>query len=133
MSSGSSAQAFTKMKSSCQTSGALQPEAQGKNLFPSSLQSWRNSVPSGCRVKDSVSLLLVGTSPWWLSSKRIRLQCRRFRFDPWVGKIPWRKKWQPPPAFLPETHGQRSLVGYGPWDRKGSDMTELLNHHHSQP
>ena len=36
--------------------------------------------------------------------------CRRYRFDPWVGKIPWRRKWQPTPVFLPgEFHGQRSL------------------------
>ena len=38
-------------------------------------------------------------------------------FDPWVGKIPWRRKWQATPVFLlGETHGQRSLVGYSPWD-----------------
>ena len=35
--------------------------------------------------------------------------------DPWVGKIPWRRAWQPTPVFLPgESHGQRSLVGYSP-------------------
>jgi len=35
------------------------------------------------------------------------------RFNPWVGKIPWRRKWQPIPVFLPgKSHGQRSLVGY---------------------
>ena len=34
-------------------------------------------------------------------------------FDPWVGKIPWRRAWQPTPVLLPgESHGQRSLVGY---------------------
>ena len=38
------------------------------------------------------------------------------RFDPWVRKIPWRRKWLPTPVFLPgESHGQRSLVGYSPW------------------
>ena len=36
-------------------------------------------------------------------------------FDPWDGKIPWRRAWQPTPVFLPgESHGQRSLVGYSP-------------------
>ena len=36
-------------------------------------------------------------------------------FDPWVGKIPWSRAWQPTPAFLSgESHGQRSLVGYSP-------------------
>ena len=57
-----------------------------------------------------------------------RLQCRRCRrhkFHPWVGKIPWRRTWQPALLFLPgESHGQRSLVGYGPWSHKESDMTE---------
>ena len=40
-------------------------------------------------------------------------------FDPWVGKIPGRRKWQPTPVFLPEkSHGQRSPVGYSPWGHK---------------
>jgi len=60
--------------------------------------------------------------PWWLSGKEPTCQCRRdkqHRFDPWVGKIPCRRKWQPTPAFLPgKSHGQRSLVGYSPWGRK---------------
>ena len=42
-------------------------------------------------------------------------QCRRPGFDPWVGKIPWRRKWQPTPVFLPgKSHGQKSLEGYSP-------------------
>ena len=46
-------------------------------------------------------------------------------FSPWAGKIPWRRKWQPTPVFLPgEFHGQRSLVGYSPRGRKELDMTE---------
>ena len=46
-------------------------------------------------------------------------------FDPWVGKIPWRRKWQPTPVFLPgKSHGQRNLTGYSPWGHKESDMTE---------
>ena len=41
------------------------------------------------------------------------MQCRRPRFNPRVGKIPWRRKWQPAPVFLPgKFHGQRSLAGY---------------------
>ena len=55
------------------------------------------------------------------------LQHRRPRFDPWVGKIPWRRKWQPTPVFLPEEfHGQRSLVGYSPWGHKS--QTPLSNY-----
>jgi len=49
------------------------------------------------------------------------------RFNPWVRKIPWRRKWQPTPVFLSEKpHGQRSLVGYSPWGHKESDTTEQL-------
>ena len=49
----------------------------------------------------------------------------RCGFDPWVGKIPWRRSWQPTPVFMPEeSHGQRSLAGCSPWGRKESDMSE---------
>ena len=62
--------------------------------------------------------------------KKISLQCGRLRFDPWVGKTPWRREWQPTPVFLSgKSHGQRSLVGYSPWGRKESGMTERLNMH----
>ena len=47
-------------------------------------------------------------------------------FDPWVGKIPWRRKWQPTLVFLPgKSYGQRSLVGYSPWGCKS--QTRLSN------
>ena len=66
--------------------------------------------------------------PWWPSLKRIHLQRRRRGFDPWVRKIPWRRAWQPTPAFLPrESHGQRTLAGYNPQGYKESDLTEQLN------
>jgi len=43
----------------------------------------------------------------------------------WVEKIPWRRKWQLTPVFLPgKPHGRRSLAGYSPWGCKESDMTE---------
>ena len=57
---------------------------------------------------------LIGL-PRWLSDKESTCQCRRLWFSPWVGKIPWRRKQQPAPVFLPgKSHGQRSLVGYSP-------------------
>ena len=53
--------------------------------------------------------------------QRVRLQCRGPGLDPWVGKIPWRREWQPAPVFLPgESHGQRSLAGC-PWGHRESD------------
>ena len=49
-------------------------------------------------------------------------------FNPWVGKISWRRKWQPTPVFLPgKSHGRRSLVGYSLWGHKESDTTELCH------
>ena len=64
-------------------------------------------------------------------------QCRRHKRHPfslWVGKIPWRRKWQPTPVFLPrKVHGLRSLVGYSPWGHRESDTTEQLStHKHSK-
>ena len=68
-----------------------------------------------------------GDTPWWLSS-RVCLQCGRPRFNPWVKKIPWRRKWQPTPVFLPgKSLGWRSLVGYSPWGCKESDTDEWLH------
>ena len=65
--------------------------------------------------------------PGGTSGKEPTCQCRRHKragFDPWARKIPWRRVWQPNPVFLPgESHGQRSLVGYSPWDCKEADMT----------
>ena len=53
---------------------------------------------------------------------------RRHRFNPWVGKIPWRRKWQPTPVFLPgKSHGQRSLGGYNPQGHKELDVPERLS------
>ena len=53
---------------------------------------------------------------------------KRCRFKLWVGKIPWSRKWQVTPVFLPgKFYGQRSLAGYSPWGHKESDKTEGLN------
>ena len=60
----------------------------------------------------------------WLSCKASSCQCRRRGFNPWVGKIPWRRKWQPTPVLSGKSHRQRKLVGYSPWGGKESDMTE---------
>ena len=52
----------------------------------------------------------------WRGGKASVCQCRRHGFDPWIRKIPWRRKWQPTPVFLPgKSHGQRSMVRYSPW------------------
>ena len=65
--------------------------------------------------------------PWWLRGSRICLQCRRYRFDPWVKKIPWTRKRQPTPVFLPrespwaEEPGRLQSMG------SQLDMTERLS------
>ena len=90
------------------------------------LSSWL-CFPLLCVRIAQVYQMLTGL-PRWLSGKESACQCRRRRrwgFDPWIGKIPWRRKWQLSPAFLPgESHGQRILVDYSPWGHKESDMTE---------
>ena len=63
-------------------------------------------------------------------SKESACQCGRPRLDPWVGKIPWRNKWQPTLVVLPgESYGQRRLADYSPWGSKQSDMAEQLHYH----
>ena len=62
----------------------------------------------------------------WLSGKESACQCKRckrWKFDPWVG----RRKWHPTPVFFPgKSHGQRSLAGYNPWGLKRLDVTERI-------
>ena len=68
---------------------------------------------------------------WCISGKVSTCQSRKHKregFDPHVRKVPWRRKWQPTPVFLPgKSHGQRSLSGYSPWGHKEPDTTEWLN------
>ena len=82
-------------------------------------------IRRSCNVKQFL------LSPLWVKKLRNScLQCRRPGFDPWVRKIPWRRKWQPILVLLPgKSHGQRSLVDYSPWDLKESDTTEWFHFH----
>ena len=57
--------------------------------------------------------------PQWLNGKESTCRCRRLRFSLWVEKIPWRRKWQPTPVFLPgKSHGHGSLASYSLWGHK---------------
>ena len=71
--------------------------------------------------------------PRWYSGKEFAYQFRihkRCTFNPWVRKIPWSRKWQPDPIFLPgKPHGQRSLLVYSPWAPRQSDTTEHICMH----
>ena len=97
----------------------------------------RNFPLKSFQVTMSVCFLTLSTleimcskkaSPGGSGGKESTCQCRKCGFDPWVGKMPWRRKWQPTPVFLArKSHGPRSLVGYHPWGCKELDMTERLH------
>ena len=73
-----------------------------------------------CKREGTYVYLWASQVAQW---ERICLQCRRCRIDLWVGKIPWRRKWQPTPVFLSgESHGQKSLMGYMGLQRVGHDL-----------
>ena len=62
----------------------------------------------------------------WLNGKESACQCRRHRFNPWIGKIHQKRKWQPTLLFLPgKSHGQRRIAGYSPQSCKESDIHML--------
>ena len=85
----------------------------------------------GSFVAASKLWVVVCRLPRWHSGKEFAYQCKRLRkhrFDPWVGKISQRRKWQPTPVFLcEESHGLRSLAGYSPWGFEELDVTECLS------
>ena len=84
---------------------------------PVQFLGWKDPLEKGLAIHYSILEL-----PLWLSWWRIHLQCERPGFNPWVGKIPWRRERLPTPVFLPgEFHGL-----YSPWGCKESDTTERL-------
>ena len=68
-----------------------------------------------CTKKDKIMFFYhISGLPRWLGVKESTCQCRRCWFDPWVRKIPWRRKWKLTLVFLPgKSHGQRRLVPIG--------------------
>ena len=87
------------------------------------LCSWNRYLKKHCKTFVFNSLILrVSQVAQWFKKKQSACQCSRHRrrwFDPWAGKISWRRKWWPTPVFLPEeSHGQRRLAGYSPWGRR---------------
>ena len=94
--------------------------------YPAFLKGKLNPVTSCLKIQ------------WLLTVVRRIPQCCKMNpnffgrpgFDHWVGNIPWRRKWQPIPVFLPEeSNGWRSLVGYSPRGHKELDTTEQLHFH----
>ena len=85
------------------------PQALGSVPLETDLMSFSNQRVFNCSY---CPMWLIR----WLSGKESTCQCRRYRFDPWFGKTPQRRKWQPSPVFLlGKSHGQRGLAGYSPW------------------
>ena len=103
---------------------------EGGQWFPRSEDSLVKVYPKynrGCLLRFLVT-----------QNSRVCLQCGRPKFNPWVRKIPWRRKWQPTPVFLPgKSNGRRRLAGYSPWGRKESDTTKwfhfLETHYQKKP
>ena len=106
--------------------GFSRPEYWSGLPFPSPVIKWVkwwsewSEVSQSCRLFVTpwpvTRTIMQGGLPWWLSCKESPCQFRRPGFDPCVGKIPWRRAWQPTPKFLPgKSHGQRSLMGYSLW------------------
>ena len=84
-------------------------------------KSWEKKVEKASSFKNTLCAGLLR----WFSGKESTCQCRRCGFNPWVVKIPRKRKWPPTPVFLPrKSHRQRSLVGYSPWGLKELDMTD---------
>ena len=78
----------------------------------------------------SVLITFILGLPRWFCDKEYICKFRRHGFNPWVRKIPWRRKCQPTPVFLPgKSHGQKRLAGYSSWSRKELDTTEQLSTH----
>ena len=90
------------------------------------------------QVSFSTLLISPGTAgpSGGANGKEPACQCRRCKrcgFSPWVGKMPWRRTWQPTPVFLPGgSHGQRSLEGYSSQGHKELDTTEVTQHARQQ-
>ena len=94
-----------------------------KKIHKQPISTWKDTQHKQslgkCKIKTKSMkyqfLLIKGGLARWYTDKESTCQCRRCKrwgFEPWVGKIPWRRKWQPTPVFLPgKFHGQKNLVG----------------------
>ena len=113
---------------------AVQPETfqmaiRAKYLTPNFLGNFK----AGYVLKQLYLNIRDPGLPMRLSGKGSAHQCRRWRFDPWTGKI-WKRKWQPTPVFLlGKSHGQRRLAGYSPWGHQRVGHELATEHEHEGP
>ena len=115
--------------------GFSRQEQWSRLPFPSPMhesESEREVAQSCLTLSDPMGCSLPGSPVHGIFQARVlewgavacRYQLGRPRLDSWVGKIPWRRKWQPTPGFLlGESHGQRSLAGYSTWGHKKLNTT----------
>ena len=110
-------------------------DGNGKPLQYSCLENTMNSMKrqKDITLKDICMCVCVCAYIYIYASQVVLVvkiqppmqETQESRFNAWVGKIPWSRKWQPTPVSWPgESHGQRCLVGYSPWGHKESDMTK---------
>ena len=112
-----SSAAFLKWMSGAESS--IIPIAPGPQNLRLIATGGYSTCISFCSISLQSLFLWLSKPIYWASQvtsgKEFACQCRRCRFNPWVQKIHWRRKWQPTPVFLAGAfHGQRSLVGYSP-------------------
>ena len=92
-------------------------------------KSWEKKVEKASSFKNTLCAGLLR----WFSGKESTCQCKRCGFNPWVVKIPQKRKWPPTPVFLPrKSHRQRSLQGYSPKDCKRT-REDLVSEHTCSP
>ena len=90
----------------------------------------RSKISLSFQFEEFASIRATVGFPGGASDKESACQCKRLGFNPWVRKIPGKRKWQPTSVLLPgKSHGQRSLVDYSSWGRKESGTTEQLNNY----
>ena len=115
----------------------------GTHLCKNKINAIFFTIQTKINVMDSpyFPIILCHINLWFpggSSGKEPTFQGRRHKrrgFDPWVGKIPWRRAWQSTPVCLPrESHGQRSLSGYHPWVTKSwTQLEQLCTHARIEP
>ena len=107
----------------CQCPGGLPGQSKDVSALAKT-GAGRHGVKNGIRVNKRIQNRgFIETF-----SREFTSQCRRCGFDPWVRKIPQRRKQQLTPVLFPrKSHGQRRLVGYSPWGCEESDTAQQLN------
>ena len=127
-SAAAAAKSFQSCLTLCDPIDGSPPGSPVPGILQARTLEWVEFALGSLNRNDFIAECCVIWLPRWHSGKESACWCRRHRrdkFDPWVSKIPWRRKWQPTPISLPgQPHGQRSLVGCSSWGHKELKTTE---------